>query len=119
MSEIKFTLRLADGRWVSSPTNTVTANPNLAGVLTAADDDSAAELRSAMERLHDPLELVPWQRKRTNALTRHSDNVALRRRDRRRPSVVANSRPMSDTPPLCRRDRHAARSWMPRPSARP
>ena len=64
----KFTLRLADGRWVSSPTNTVTDNPNLAGVFTAADDESAAELRSAMERLHGPLELVPWQSKRTDAL---------------------------------------------------
>ena len=73
----KFTLRLADGRWVSSPTNTVTDNPNLAGVFTAADDESAAELRSAMERLHGPLELVPWQSKRADALTRHVENVAL------------------------------------------
>ena len=66
----KFTLRLADGRWVSSPTNTATSNANLAGVFTAADDESAAELRSAMERLHGPLEVVPWQSKRTDALTR-------------------------------------------------
>jgi hypothetical protein len=73
----KFTLRLADGRWVSSPTNTVTDNPNLAGVFTAADDKSAAELRGAMERLHGPLELVPWQSKRADALTRHIENVAL------------------------------------------
>ena len=61
----KFTLKLADGRWVSSPTNTVTDNPNLAGVFTAADDESAAELRGAMERLHGPLEVVPWQSKRS------------------------------------------------------
>ena len=47
----KFTLRLADGRWVSSPTK-ATGNANLAGVFTAADDESEAELRSAMERLH-------------------------------------------------------------------
>jgi hypothetical protein len=67
MNEIKFTLRLADGRWVSSPTNTVTDNPNLAGVFTAADDESAAELRQAMERLHGALELVPWQSKRSEA----------------------------------------------------
>jgi hypothetical protein len=73
----KFTLRLADGRWVSSPTNTATSNANLAGVFTAADDESAAELRSAMERLHGPLELVPLQSKRTDALTRHVENVAL------------------------------------------
>ena len=73
----KFTLRLADGRWVSSPTNTATSNANLAGVFTAADDESAAELRGAMERLHGPLELVPWQSKRTDALTRHIENVAL------------------------------------------
>ena len=73
----KFTLKLADGRWVSSPTNTVTDNPNLAGVFTAADDESAAELRGAMEQLHGPLELVPWQSKRTDALTRHVENVAL------------------------------------------
>ncbi len=73
----KFTLRLADGRWVSSPTNTVTTNPNLAGVFTAADEESAAELRKAMERLHGPLELVPWQSKRADALTRHVENVAL------------------------------------------
>ena len=73
----KFTLKLADGRWVSSPTNTVTSNANLAGVFTAADDESAAELHSAMERLHGPLELVPWQNKRTDALTRHIENVAL------------------------------------------
>ena len=66
MSEkIRFTLRLADGRLVSSPTNTVTTNPNLAGVFTAADDESAAELRQAMERLHGPLELVPWQSNRS------------------------------------------------------
>ena len=77
MNEIKFTLRLADGRWVSSPTNTATSNANLAGVFTAADDESAAKLRSAMERLHGPLELVPWQSKRTDALTRHIENVAL------------------------------------------
>ena len=73
----KFTLRLADGRWVSSPTNTATSNANLAGVFTAADDESAAELRGAMERLHGPLEIVPWQSKRTDALTRHIENVAL------------------------------------------
>ena len=73
----KFTLRLTDGRWVSSPTNTATSNANLAGVFTAADDESAAELRSAMERLHGPLEVVPWQSKRTDALTRHVENVAL------------------------------------------
>ena len=30
-----------------------------------------------MERLHGPLELVPWQNKRTHALTRHIENVAL------------------------------------------
>lgn len=59
-NDIRFTLRLANGNWVSSPTNTVTGNPNLAGVFTAADDDSAAELRGAMEHLHGPLEVVPW-----------------------------------------------------------
>ena len=32
-------------------------------------DESAAELRGAMERLHGPPELVPWQSKRTDALT--------------------------------------------------
>src|SRR6188474_3266979 len=73
----KFTLRLADGRWVSSPTNTVTDNPNLAGVFTATDDESAAELRAAMERLHGPLELVPWQSKRADALARNVENLAL------------------------------------------
>jgi hypothetical protein len=73
----KFTLRLADGRWVSSPTNTLTSNPNLAGVFTPADEKSAAEIRAAMERLHGPLELVPWQSKRGDALTRHIEDVAL------------------------------------------
>ena len=73
----KFTLRLADGRWVSSPTNTATANANLAGVFTAADDESATELRQAMERIHGPLDLVPWQSKRADALTRHVENIAL------------------------------------------
>jgi hypothetical protein len=68
----KFTLRLADGRWVSSPTNTVTDNPNLAGVFTAANDESATELRGAMERLHGPLVVVPWQSKRAVV-----ENVAL------------------------------------------
>jgi len=63
----KFTLKLADGRWVSSPTNTVTENPNLAGVFTAADQESAAELRGAMEQLHGPLELVPWQGKESGS----------------------------------------------------
>ena len=47
------------------------ANPNLAGVFTAADDESATELRQAMERIHGPLELVPWQSKRADALTRY------------------------------------------------
>jgi len=65
--EVKFTLKLADGRWVSSPTNTITDNPNLAGVFTAADDESAAELRGAMERLHGPLEIVPWRSKLSEA----------------------------------------------------
>ena len=55
----KFTLWLANGRWVSSPTNTATSNANRAGVFTAADDESAAEMRSTMERLHGPLELAP------------------------------------------------------------
>ncbi|MEO6787287.1 MAG: hypothetical protein ABI318_14235, partial [Chthoniobacteraceae bacterium] len=73
----KFTLRLADGRWVGSPTNIVTSNPNLAGVFTAADDELAAVLRQAMERFHDPLELVPWQSKRADALPCHVENVAL------------------------------------------
>ena len=72
----KFTPRLADGRSVSSPTNTVTDNSNLAGVFTAADDESAAELRSALERLYGPLEIVPWQGKRSDALTRHVENGA-------------------------------------------
>ena len=62
---------------MSSPTNTATSNANLAGVFTAADDESAAELRGAMELLHGPLELVPWQSKRADALTRHIENVAL------------------------------------------
>ncbi len=69
----EFTLRLADGRWVSSPTNTVTSNPNLAGVFTAADHKSAADLRRKMERIHGPLELVPWQSKRTHG----AENVGL------------------------------------------
>ena len=73
----KFTLRLADGRWVSSPTNIVTDNPNLAGVFTATDNQSAAELRGAMERLHGPLEIVPWQSKRSDALTRQVENMTL------------------------------------------
>jgi hypothetical protein len=73
----KFTLRLADGRWVSSPTNTATSNANHAGVFTAADDESAAELRGAMERLHGPLELVVWQSKRADTPARHGENVAL------------------------------------------
>jgi len=76
----KFTLRLVDYDppcFVSSPTNTLTSNPALAGVFTAADDESAAELRQAMERLHGPLEIVPWQSKRADALTRHAENVAL------------------------------------------
>ena len=30
-----------------------------------------------MERLPGPLEVVPWQSKRTDALTRHVENVAL------------------------------------------
>jgi hypothetical protein len=77
MSEIKFTLRLADGRWVSSPTNTVTSNPNLAGVFTAADEESAAELRQAMERLHGPLELVPWQSNRADAQDPFADAEIL------------------------------------------
>ena len=73
----KFTLRLADGRWVSSPTNTVTSNPNLAGVFTAADGESAAELRQAMERLHGPLELVPWQSNRADAQDPFADAEKL------------------------------------------
>ena len=76
MNEIKFTLKLADGRWVSSPTNTVTENPNLAGVFTAADDESAAELRGAMERLHGPLEVVPWQSKRAALMDEAQDPFA-------------------------------------------
>ena len=68
MNEIKFVLRLADGRWVSAPTNTATANPHRAGGFTATDEESAADLRQAMERLHGPLELVLWQRKRADAL---------------------------------------------------
>ena len=62
MNEIKFTLRLADGRWVGSPTHTATANPNLAGVFTATNPDSTAEQLRAMERLHGPLESVPFNR---------------------------------------------------------
>jgi len=77
MSEIKFTLRLADGRLVSSPTNTVTSNPNLAGVFTAADEESAAELRQAMERLHGPLELVPWQSNHADAQDPFADAEIL------------------------------------------
>ena len=60
MNKIKFTLKLADGRRVSSPTHTATANPNLAGVFHAADPDSAAEQRRSMERIHGPLESVPF-----------------------------------------------------------
>ena len=62
MNEIKFTLRLADGRWVGSPTHTATANPNLAGVFTATDPESAEGERRAMQRLHGPLESVPFNR---------------------------------------------------------
>ena len=64
MNEIKFTLRLEDGRMVGSPTHTATANPNLAGVFTAADPESATELQRAMERLHGPLEVIPWKSQR-------------------------------------------------------
>ena len=59
--KIRFTLRLADGHWVSSPTNTVTTNPNLAGVFTAADERSAAEQWHALEGIHGTLKLVMWQ----------------------------------------------------------
>ena len=62
MNKIKFTLRLADGRWVGSPTHTATANPNLAGVFTAADPDSATDQRQSLERIHGPLESVPFNR---------------------------------------------------------
>ena len=61
MNEIKF-LRLADGRWVGSPTHTATVNPNLAGVFRAADPESATEQRRAIERLHGLLESVPFNR---------------------------------------------------------
>ena len=75
--EFKFTLRLADGRLVSSPTNTVTSNQNLAGVFTAADGESAAELRQAMERLHGQLELVPWQSNHADAQDPFADAEIL------------------------------------------
>ncbi len=76
-SEIKFTLRLTDGRWVSSPTNTVTTTANLAGVFTAVDEESARELKQAMERLHGPLEFVPWERKRTEVRARRVDSAPI------------------------------------------
>ena len=60
MNKIKFTLKLVDGRWVGSPTHTVTDNSNLAGVFTAANPDSATEQRLSMERIHGPLESVPF-----------------------------------------------------------
>ena len=63
--KIRFTLRLADGRWVSSPTNTVTTNPNLAGVFSAGDEKSAAEQWHAMEAVHGSLKLVLWQTRPT------------------------------------------------------
>ena len=72
----KFTLRLTDGRWVSSPTNIVTDNPNLAGVFTATDDQSAAELRGAIERLHGPLEIV---RGRSSAANAFMSPISFRR----------------------------------------
>ena len=59
--KIRFTLRLADGRFVSSPTHTVTTNPNLAGVFSAADEKSAAEQWHALEGIHGKLKLVLWQ----------------------------------------------------------
>ena len=62
MNEIKFTLRLADGRWVGSPTHTATANPNLAGVFRAETPESAAEQQRGMERIHGPLEPIPFSR---------------------------------------------------------
>ena len=73
MNEIKFTLRLADGRWVGSPTHTATTNPNLAGVFRAADPESAAEQRRAMERIHGPLGSVPFSRHPANSGPDHSE----------------------------------------------
>jgi hypothetical protein len=72
--EVKFTLRLADGRWVSSSTNTVTDNANLAGVFSASDEEAAAELRDAMDQLHARLKIVPRQSKRTNSVSRRVES---------------------------------------------
>ena len=62
MNEIKFTLQLANGRWVGSPTNTTTANPNLAAVFRAVDAGAAAEKQREMERTHGPLKAIPFSR---------------------------------------------------------
>ena len=62
MNEIKFTLRLADGRWVGSPTHIATTNPNLAAVFHAATPEAAEAERRALERIHGPLEAVPFNR---------------------------------------------------------
>ena len=78
MNKIKFTLKLADGRSVGSPTHVATGNPNLAGVFSAADSDSAAEQRRSMERIHGPLESVPFNLhpNRTGAGSDDSDPLA-------------------------------------------
>ena len=70
MNEIKFTLRLADGRWVGSPTHTATANPNLAGVFRVASADAE---RRALERIHGPLEAVPFDRHPANSSPANAD----------------------------------------------
>ena len=64
-------------RWSRSPTNIVTGKPDLAGVFAAADNESEAALRRAMERFHDPLELVPWQSKRMDSLTRKAEDTTF------------------------------------------
>jgi len=62
MNEVKFTLRLTDGRWIGSPTHTATANPNLAAVFRAPNPESGDAECRAIERIHGPLEAVPFDR---------------------------------------------------------
>jgi len=59
-SEFKFTLRLSDGSWISSPTNATTTDPQLARVFTADDEQASVEQRLALEATHGLLEIVPW-----------------------------------------------------------
>lgn len=74
---IKFLIATASGKWVSSPTNTLTENANLSAVFDAEDESEQASIMDAVMQMHGTVIAIPWESQAETAARKYREAVAL------------------------------------------